>query len=162
MNRTSTPGWLRAVFAAPNRLYAAGLGRVLGHRFVQIQHVGRRSGRPYRTVVEVIRYDTTTGEATVVAGYGHAADWYRNVCAAGRADLDFGRGARLGQVRQVGRAEAEQVLRDYLRRYRVVAPVLNALLSRLVGWSFDGSPQSVARLCAELPMLAFRPERGQV
>ncbi len=159
MDRTSTPGWLRAVFVGPNRLYAAGLGRLLGHRFVQIHHVGRRSGRPYRAVVEVVRYDAATGEATVVAGYGHTADWYRNVLAAGRADLDFGRGARPALVRQLGQAEAEHVLRAYLRRYRVVAPMLNGVLSRLLGWPFDGSPQAVARLCGRLPMLAFRPDR---
>jgi deazaflavin-dependent oxidoreductase (nitroreductase family) len=158
MEREPMPGWLRATYGAPNRLYAAGLGRVLGHRFVQIHHVGRRSGRPFTAVVEVVRYDSVTGEATVMAGYGHSADWYRNVMAAGGVDLDFGRGPRPACFRSVGQAEAEEVLHCYLRRYRLVAPAMNAFLGWLAGWPFDASPAAITRLCREMPMLAFRPQ----
>jgi deazaflavin-dependent oxidoreductase (nitroreductase family) len=158
MEREPMPGWLRATYGAPNRLYAAGLGRLLGHRFVQIRHVGRRSGRPFSAVVEVVRYDPATGEATVMAGYGPSADWYRNVLAAGRVDLDFGRGPRPAGFRTVGQAEAEQVLRDYLRRYRLVALAMNAFLGWLAGWPFDASAAAITKLCQEMPMLAFRPE----
>lgn len=159
MEREPMPGWLRMLYRAPNRLYAAGLGRVLGRRFVQIHHVGRRSGRRFQAVVEVVRYDSATGEATVMAGYGHQADWYRNVLAAGRADLDFGRGPRPARFRSVEQDEAEQVLSDYLRRYRLVAPAMNAFLGWLAGWPFDAAPAAITRLCQQMPMLALRPDR---
>ena len=50
---------MRAVFGAPARLYDAGLGWLLGERFLCLTHVGRRSGHRYRTVLEVARCTRT-------------------------------------------------------------------------------------------------------
>lgn len=48
--------------------------------FAIIRHVGRRSGKPYETVIMV----WPTGEGFVIAlTYGPEVDWYRNVLAAG-------------------------------------------------------------------------------
>jgi deazaflavin-dependent oxidoreductase (nitroreductase family) len=48
--------------------------------FAIIRHVGRRSGKPYETVIMV----WPTGEGFVVAlTYGPKVDWYRNMLAAG-------------------------------------------------------------------------------
>jgi deazaflavin-dependent oxidoreductase (nitroreductase family) len=76
--RTPSP-LLRQVFRAPDWLYRFGLGWVLGHRFVQLNHCGRSSGRLYRTVLEVVRYDPRTHESVVCSGWGKRADWYRNI-----------------------------------------------------------------------------------
>lgn len=48
--------------------------------FAIVEHVGRRSGRPYRTPVNVFRQ----GDRYVFAlTYGRESDWARNVLAAG-------------------------------------------------------------------------------
>jgi deazaflavin-dependent oxidoreductase (nitroreductase family) len=48
--------------------------------FAIIHHVGRRSGKPYETVIMV----WPTGEGFVIAlTYGPKVDWYRNILAAG-------------------------------------------------------------------------------
>jgi deazaflavin-dependent oxidoreductase (nitroreductase family) len=48
--------------------------------FAIIRHVGRRSGRPYETVIWI----WPLGEGFVIAlTYGKAVDWYRNMQAAG-------------------------------------------------------------------------------
>ena len=48
--------------------------------FAIIRHVGRRSGKPYETVIMV----WPTGEGFVMAlTYGPKVDWYRNMLAAG-------------------------------------------------------------------------------
>jgi deazaflavin-dependent oxidoreductase (nitroreductase family) len=48
--------------------------------FAIIRHVGRRSGKPYETVIMV----WPLGEGFVIAlTYGPKVDWYRNVLAAG-------------------------------------------------------------------------------
>jgi anti-anti-sigma factor len=39
----------------------------------------------------------------------------------------------------------------------MLAPILRALLSRLLGWHYDGSDTARARLTAELPFTALRP-----
>lgn len=154
------PPWLKRAFAAPNALYAHGLGRLLGHRFVQIEHVGRRSGRTYHSVVEVLRYDRSTGETTVIAGYGPTADWLRNIQAAGAAALDFGRGPRPAAYRLLPADEAIETWRTYCRRNRFIRPALLAVITALVGWRFDGSEAAVRRMVDELPMVAFTPAAG--
>lgn len=154
------PPWLRAVWAAPNALYAHGLGSLLGHRFVQIRHRGRRTGLPRRAVVEVLRYNRSTGEAVVVAGYGRSADWYRNVLAAGGAELDFGHGARPAAYRVLSVDEAADTYRAYERRNRLIRPGVRLTLTLLLGWRFDGSDDAVRRMVQELPMIAFRPRHG--
>jgi deazaflavin-dependent oxidoreductase (nitroreductase family) len=48
--------------------------------FAIIRHVGRRSGKPYETVIMV----WPMGEGFVIAlTYGPKVDWYRNILAAG-------------------------------------------------------------------------------
>jgi deazaflavin-dependent oxidoreductase (nitroreductase family) len=49
-----------------------------------IGHVGRTSGRPYETPVDII----TTGDGYLIAlPYGTRADWVQNVIAAGSATI---------------------------------------------------------------------------
>ena len=50
-----------------------------------IRHVGRKSGREYRTVITAFRRGD---ELAVVLGHGET-DWVKNVLAAGEADVDL-------------------------------------------------------------------------
>jgi deazaflavin-dependent oxidoreductase (nitroreductase family) len=151
------PPWLKRVYAVPSRLYDHGLGWVFGHRFVRIEHVGRRSGRTYHAVVEVLHYDPVTGEAVVMAGYGPRADWVRNIETAGAARLDFGSGPRRAAYRVLGPDEAIATFADYERRHPLIRPGVRLTLTSLLGWRYDGSPQARLRLVGQLPMIAFRP-----
>ena len=84
-----------------------------------ITHVGRRSGRVYRTPVNVF----TREDGYVFAlTYGHEAQWVRNVLAAGGCELTT-RGER-------HRLIDPQLFRD--ARRRAAAPVARPIL-RLVG-----------------------------
>lgn len=88
----SHPGpFTRQRFRAPTRLYEHGLGWILGRRFVCLTHVGRRSGRRYRTVLEVIGVDGD--EVMVIAGLGPASDWFRNLQSGSGAKITLGRSA---------------------------------------------------------------------
>ncbi|MCV7279413.1 nitroreductase family deazaflavin-dependent oxidoreductase [Mycolicibacterium flavescens] len=52
-----------------------------------VKHRGRRSGKPYETIVTAYR----TGD-TVAVALGHGkTDWVKNVLAAGEAELRIGR-----------------------------------------------------------------------
>lgn len=155
---STLPGWLKRALRAPNLLYEHGGGRLLGHRFLQLTHVGRRSGRTFRTVLEVIRYDPDTGEATVLSGFGPQADWLRNLQAAGGAEVSFGAEPRRAAYRLLSLEEAERALAEYESRNRLVGPVVRRVLSRLVGWRYDGSADARRRAVEQLPMVAFRPE----
>jgi deazaflavin-dependent oxidoreductase (nitroreductase family) len=74
----------------PVLLYRLGLGWLLGYRFAQITHRGRRSGRIYRSVVEVVRFDPATHEVVVLAAWRGRTDWYRNLEAAPALEISIG------------------------------------------------------------------------
>ena len=69
--------------------------------FAVVSHTGRRSGRVYRTPVNLFR----DGDRYVIAlTYGSDSQWVRNVLAAGAVDIET-RGRRLHLV-------APEVVRD--------------------------------------------------
>jgi deazaflavin-dependent oxidoreductase (nitroreductase family) len=149
--------WLIRALRAPTVLYDWNLGWLLGRRFLRLTHRGRRSGRCYRMMLEVIGNDRERHEVFVMVGLGRRAQWYRNVIAGGAVELAIGREHFRPDYREVAPAEAAAVLADYERRNRLLAPIVRAVLSRLVGWRYDGSAPARERLVSERPVLAFRP-----
>lgn len=148
---------MRRLLGAPRQLYRHGWGRLLGHRFLQLSHRGRRTGRQYHTVLEVVRYDPTTGEATVTAGFGKESDWLRNIQAGSDVVVSIGRASAPATFRMLPPDEAIEVFADYERRNALIRPVVRAVLSRLLGWEYDGTDVARRRLADQLPMVAFRP-----
>jgi deazaflavin-dependent oxidoreductase (nitroreductase family) len=74
--------------------------------FAWLEHVGRRTGRRYRTPVMLFG----AGDRRVIAmTYGPDTDWARNVAAAGRATAIGRRGRRVELV-------APRIVRDPTRR----------------------------------------------
>ncbi|MEU5259466.1 nitroreductase family deazaflavin-dependent oxidoreductase [Amycolatopsis sp. NPDC021455] len=145
---------MRAVFRAPVRLYDHGWGRLLGRRFLCLTHVGRRSGRVYRTVLEVVGIDD--GEYFVVAGLGPGADWFRNIRARPPVEVVVGSRRFTPRHRVLGEAEAMRVFARYEQRNRWARPVLHLLLSKLLGWRFDGSEAARGRMARQLPIVGLR------
>lgn len=125
---------------------------------MRLTHIGRRSGRRYQTMLEVIGRDRRSGEVLVVAGLGRSAQWLRNVQAGEGVEVAIGRRRFRPLVRMLAPEEASEALADYERRNRWLAPVVRWVLSRLVGWRYDGSPAARLRLVSQLPVVGFRPE----
>ena len=79
-----------------------------------LTHVGRASGRTYRTPLDAHPVDS--GYLFVLV-YGSGSDWVRNVLATGRAQLRVdGREVELAAPRLVGEVEAFQALADDVSR----------------------------------------------
>lgn len=57
-----------------------------GKRWQVVGHVGRSSGKAYRTPVEAMRVDDGF---IVTLVYGSRSDWVQNVLAAGGATIEF-------------------------------------------------------------------------
>lgn len=150
---------LRRLLGAPRHLYRHGWGWLLGHRFLQLSHRGRKTGRLHHTVLEVVRYDRATGEAVVMSGFGNESDWLRNVRAGSDIVVSIGRSSSPATYRMLPADEAIDVFADYERRNIMVRPVVRAVLGRLLGWRFDGTDDARRRLAEQLPMVAFRPTR---
>ncbi|HWD43055.1 MAG TPA: hypothetical protein VHM23_04920 [Actinomycetota bacterium] len=63
---TNRPGPIvRWLLRAPGLLYDRHAGWLLGHRFLRLTHLGRRSGRRHRTVLEVVGTGQAPGEVVV-------------------------------------------------------------------------------------------------
>lgn len=149
--------WVIRVLRAPAVLYDWDLGWLLGRRFLRLTHRGRRTGRCYRTMLEAIGDDRAKHEVFVMVGLGKRSEWYRNVIADGAVGLAIGNERFRPDYRELAPAEASAVLDRYERRNRLIAPILRVVLSRLVGWRYDGSAPARERLVTERPILAFRP-----
>jgi len=149
---------VRRLLRAPGLLYDWHAGWLLGHRFLRLTHLGRRSGRRYRTMLEVVGTGPAPGVVVVVAGLGRSADWFRNLQAGRGVEVAIGRRRFRPRHRVLGSREAVAVLADYERRNRWVAPLVRRVLSWLVGWRYDGSDGARRRLAGQLPLVALRPD----
>ncbi|WP_275414759.1 nitroreductase family deazaflavin-dependent oxidoreductase [Plantactinospora mayteni] len=87
---------------------------IAGGRWPVLTHVGRVSGRTYRTPLDAHSVD---GGYLFVLVYGSGSDWVQNVLAAGGARLRIeGREVDLAAPRLVGEAEAFRSLSDDVAR----------------------------------------------
>lgn len=143
---------LRVLFHLPVLLFRWRLGWLFGHRLALVTHLGRHSGRRYRTALEVVRYDRATGEVVVVSGWGARADWYRNLRTRPALEVASGRRHFQPVQRFLSPAEVERELRDYQRRH----PFAFRVILRLFGYD-PRTPASLRRFAAGLRMVAFRP-----
>lgn len=145
------PALVKLLARLPLRLYDLRLGRLLGHRFLVVTHRGRRSGRTYRTMLEVVRWSPASREAVVAAGWGERASWYQNLRAASAeeiliADERFVPAQRFLDLEE--RVEA-------LRAYRQTHPLGTRVLGGLLGVGVNDNLQLAA---TRLPMISFQPQ----
>ena len=147
-------GRVRPVLRSPIWLYQAGLGGLLGHTFLLLTHRGRKSGRPYRTVLQVVRYDRATGTHVVAAAWGPTSDWFRNIQQTPQVIV------RAGGRRVPARAEvlAPDAAARELRWYATHHPIrARGLGRRITGRPFRGAEADIARFATAIPLVALRP-----
>jgi deazaflavin-dependent oxidoreductase (nitroreductase family) len=119
---------------------------------IVLVHRGRRSGRLYRTPVEVLREDRERDEIAVSPMWGRDSDWYRNVVAGGLVEVHVGDEVRRVEWRELDEAERGLVLEAYVDAHPRYSRLILRMLVRVNG--LEGDPkQAVLR---ELPVLALR------
>lgn len=110
-------------------LWRVGSGRLLnawpavGGRILVLGHVGRSSGRRYRTP---LNYAEVGGDVYLTAGFGAATDWYRNVLAHPQVEV------WLPGRRRTGRADPADDLPDRVALLRAVL-VASGFAARVAG-----------------------------
>ncbi|HET9648336.1 MAG TPA: nitroreductase family deazaflavin-dependent oxidoreductase [Microlunatus sp.] len=151
---------LRVVNRAPLKLYDWGLGWVYGHRFLRLSHRGRRSGRRYETMLEVVGWDRSTGEVMVISGFGPGSDWFRNLQAHPALEICVGHERFVPRQRFLGEDEAVVALAAYEQQHRYARVALRRLFERTFGRPYDVSDDARRELVRRLPMVAFAPAGG--
>ena len=148
-------GLIRLLYRAPIALFRVGLGPAFGRRLLLLHHVGARTGRARRAVLEVIGHDASADTYYVGVGYGDRTQWVRNLEKNPEARIEVGWRKLSVRARLLDSEEAGTVLVDYARRH--------ALFARFVLWLFgydvdgsEGDYREAARL--GLHVVAFERE----
>ncbi len=118
----------RALVRAPIWLYRLRIGFLLGQRMLLLEHRGRRSGVARYTVLEVIDRPRP-GRYVVAAGFGHRAQWCRNVLADPRVRISVGSRREVpARAVPLSRADVEATLARYAELHPGVWSVLGPTL----------------------------------
>ncbi|KAA3661233.1 MAG: nitroreductase family deazaflavin-dependent oxidoreductase [Chloroflexi bacterium] len=141
-------------FRAPIKLYDAGLGWMMGKRFILLNHIGRKSGLPRQAVVEVVDCDAETDTYFIASGYGKKSQWYQNIVAQPEITILAGRRKLAVTAVPLPADESGERMVRYAHRY----PTAAKNLTRLIGYEVDGTDEDF-RLMAHnfIPFIALRP-----
>jgi deazaflavin-dependent oxidoreductase (nitroreductase family) len=139
------------VLGIPAHLYRWHLGFLFGDHLLLLTHRGRRSGRVFRTVVEVVQHDQETHEYFVCSGTGPNADWYCNVRVAPLVAVQVGNRRWVPNHRFLDDEEAAR----RFARYEADHPRAAPFLLESMGNSYDGTDAGRVAMMARMPMVAF-------
>jgi deazaflavin-dependent oxidoreductase (nitroreductase family) len=146
-------GLTRLVFRIPILLYQAGLGRLLGYRFLELTHVGRKTGLPRHTILEVVRHDRESGTYFIAVGFGEHSDWYQNILADPHVEVRSGGEHIQAIATPLTEDEAGDELVKYAHRY----PLAFGELIRFMGYKVDGSDEDIHALGGYIHMFGLKP-----
>ena len=81
-------GLARLIARFPILLYRFGLGWILGERFLLLYHLGRKSGKTRKVVLEVLHHEPRDGSYLIASGWGERSDWYKNLKASKTTEIE--------------------------------------------------------------------------
>jgi deazaflavin-dependent oxidoreductase (nitroreductase family) len=116
---------------------------------IVLVHRGRKSGKVYRTPVEILMDGPEQGEIVVSPMFGRHSDWYRNIVTGGLIEVHV----RSEPLRMDWRELDEAERRTAMDAYRAAHPMYSRLILRMLVRvnGLEGDPeQAVLR---EVPML---------
>jgi deazaflavin-dependent oxidoreductase (nitroreductase family) len=136
---TTTDRMLRRSFRHLNRgmvmMWRLGLGRWINiwpsgsGRLMVVTHVGRKSGRRFRTP---LNYADIDGEIYCTSGFGPGSDWYRNVLANPQVEVWLPGRSWTGTVEDISDSPQRlPLLREVLVASGFAAPVAGVPVRRL-------------------------------
>ena len=146
------PAFMLPFMKMPLLLYRLGLGRMLGKRFMLLTHKGRRSGKVYRSVLAVLRFDEKTREILAVSPWS-ASHWYRNIQAAPALEVETN-GVRYAPVQ---RSLSPEEIAALFITFRQEHPIFSRMVARIPGWKIDSTYDEFLALARTLRGVAFHP-----
>ena len=150
------PAFIIPIFKLPILLYRLGLGWLLGHRFMLLTHIGRRSGKVRRTVLAVLRFDSGTREIMAISAWS-ASDWYKNILASPALQVETGVTHYVPIQRSLTPEEIAALFEDYRRKHSI----FSRIVCRIPGWKWDSSHEEFLELAHTLHGVAFRPKQNE-
>jgi deazaflavin-dependent oxidoreductase (nitroreductase family) len=145
---------LRLGLRLPIWLYRARLGWLLGNRFLLLTHIGRKSGLPRHTVIEVVQHDKETDTYYVVSGWGEKSDWYRNIRKSPSVTIQVGGRQFQARAEFIGPEKAIRIIEAYTREHPTASRELAGLFLGKRKQPGEDVPRQIAE---KMPMVAFHP-----
>lgn len=153
--RAPPPGLpLRLFYRTPVLLYRIGLGGFMPMQML-LTTVGRKSGKPRRTAVDVVRHDAETDTYYAVSAYGDRSDWYRNLLANPTLHVQTGRRKFEARATVMPDESVEALLIDFWRGHRLYVRTM----FRIIGLNASTEDDFRASV-AEMKVVAIQPEPG--
>ena len=146
------PSLLIPMFKLPLVMYRLRLGWLLGKRFMRITHVGRRSGRTYRTILAVLKFDEKTNEIYAISAW-NGSDWYYNIQASPAQQVETGFVHYAPAQRTLSAEEITSTFMEYRRQH----PIFSRMVCRIPGWKWDSTYDEFLTLARTLHGVAFTP-----
>jgi len=151
--KTRAPSFMLPIFKLPLILYRLRLGWLLDHRFMQLTHLGRRSGKVRRTVLAVLDFDRQNKEIKAVSAW-NASEWYKNIQAAPALQVETGFTRYAPVQRDLSSEEIAQLFVAFRRQH----PLFVRMICRITGWKWNSSYEEFLDLALTLRGVAFRPK----
>ncbi|MFE6417232.1 nitroreductase family deazaflavin-dependent oxidoreductase [Streptomyces rochei] len=147
-------GWRRLAARAPVLLFRAGLGPLLGRRFLLLHHVGRISGNDRRVVLEAVAYEAPYRSWTVASGFGRRSDWYRNLRAQPKTVVQFGNRHHAVTAHFLAPHEGA----DIMTRYGLRHPRTARRLCAYLGLPADGTESALREAGRMIPFVRLETD----
>ena len=148
------PGRLAlALFRMPLQAYHHGKGWLLGHTFLLLTHIGRRTGQQHETVAMVLRYLPESREVVVCSAWGPETDWVRNIRERPAIRVETGRDAFEPDQRFLSAEESLSVVHECFHQH----PWRFHLMAWVLGWGDLRVPDVAQEFVRIRPFVAFRP-----
>ncbi|MFC8223157.1 nitroreductase family deazaflavin-dependent oxidoreductase [Streptomyces sp. NPDC057362] len=147
-------GWRRLAARAPILLFRAGLGPLLGRRFLLLHHVGRVSGSDRRVVLEVVAYEAPYRCWTVASGFGPRSDWYRNLRAQPKTVVQFGNRHHAVTAHFLTPDEGAAIMAHYGREH----PRTARRLCGYLGLPADGTESALREAGRAIPFVRLKSD----
>jgi deazaflavin-dependent oxidoreductase (nitroreductase family) len=148
---------LRFGLRLPIWFYRAHLGWLLGDRFLMLTHTGRKSGKPRRTVIEVVQHKKETDTYYVVSGWGEKSDWYQNIHKSPFVTVQVGGRKFQSKAEFIPTEKAIDKLKAYAHDHPTA---FNELSLLFLGERMKAESDAPQRIAEKMPMVAFHPENG--
>jgi deazaflavin-dependent oxidoreductase (nitroreductase family) len=146
------PSFLIPIFKLPVYLYRLHMGWLFGKRFMQLTHIGRRSGKVRRTILAVLQFDNKTREIYAVSAW-KGSDWYYNIQALPALKVETGFVQFVPEQRTLSPEEIANTFIEFRKKH----PIFGRIVCRIPGWKWDSTYEEFLELARTLRGVAFRP-----
>ena len=146
-------GFGRALSRFPLWFYRLRLGFLLGERFLMLTHIGRKSGEPRQTVLEVVRHDALTDSYVVASGWGEKSNWFQNVLKRPRVSIAVGFRRLQALAVRLSPEGAQHEFSDYARRH---PRAFRVLASRALGHPIGDAEVESRLLARSIPIVVLQ------